>query len=71
VDRLRDRSRVDDDVAAVDEGERRACVGQVGLPVVLGLARIGAVPDRSREVARPNLVTRLDEPGNERAADLA
>jgi hypothetical protein len=62
VDRLRDRGRVDDDVAAVDEGERRACVGQVGLPVVLGLARIGAVPD---------LVTRLDEPGNERAADLA
>ena len=46
VDRLRDRGRVDDDVAAARERVRGARVGQVGLPVVLGLAGIGPVPGR-------------------------
>ena len=71
VDRLRDRRRVDDDVAARDERVRGARVGQVGLPVVLRLARVDAVPDRAREIARPHVVARLVEARDERAADLA
>ena len=49
VDRLRDRGRVHDDVAAA---RRRAYaapgVGQVGLPVVLGLARLERGPRSGR-----------------------
>ena len=53
VDRLRDRRGVDDDVAAGDERVRRARVRQVGLPVVLRLARSDAIPDgRVRSLAR-------------------
>ena len=70
VDRLRDRRRVHDDVAAASERVGRARVGEVGLPVVLRLARSRAVPGREGEVGRANVVARLSQSRTERAADL-
>ena len=72
VDRLRDRGGVDDRVAAARERVRGAGVGEVGLPVVLGLA---ADPRRGpRRAASGRSRARRSPPAqrrDERAADLA
>ena len=71
VDRLRDRSRVDDDVAAARDRVRGARVGEVDLPVVLGLAGPDPVPRRYGEVGRAHVVARLLQARNERPAHLS
>ena len=69
--RLRDGGGVDDDLTAARERVRGARVGQVGLPVVRGLAGHGAVPGGKPEIGGAHVVARRLQPRYERPSDLA
>ena len=70
VNRLRDRRRVHDGITVACERIGRTCIREVGLPVVLGLARIGPVPGRESEIGRSHVVARRSEARTERPANL-